>query len=156
MYPIARMRVSNAERDVVIARLTAACSEGRLSLPEFEERASRAYNSRTWAELNALTLDLPPANWRPPGLPREPVTHEPLDTVALTLGIIAVPMAVCVGSGGLFGLAAVILGALGLTRAKRTNNPHTGYALSGVILGSIGLALSIGVLLYLLLVDTTA
>ena len=53
------VRVGDAERDAVVARLQAALSEGRLEVHEFEERSSAAYAAKTEGELVPLTSDLP-------------------------------------------------------------------------------------------------
>jgi Domain of unknown function (DUF1707)/Cell wall-active antibiotics response 4TMS YvqF len=54
-----RIRVSDAEREAVVARLNAATGEGRLTLEEFTDRAGRAYAARTQGELARLVDDLP-------------------------------------------------------------------------------------------------
>lgn len=51
--------VSDADRDVVVERLRAACGEGRLSLEEFSDRVGDVYRARTASELAGLTGDLP-------------------------------------------------------------------------------------------------
>ncbi|RRR99483.1 DUF1707 SHOCT-like domain-containing protein [Glycomyces terrestris] len=53
------LRISNAEREAVIARLHAATEEGRLDLDEFAERSGKAYEARTYAEVERLLADLP-------------------------------------------------------------------------------------------------
>jgi Domain of unknown function (DUF1707) len=50
---------SDKERDSVVDVLRDAFTEGRLTLEEFEERASAAYTARTWGDLRGLTGDLP-------------------------------------------------------------------------------------------------
>lgn len=57
--PDPNMRVSNAEREAIIARLHAATEEGRLELDEFAERSRDAYAAKTYAELERLLKDLP-------------------------------------------------------------------------------------------------
>ena len=54
-----RLRASHADRERVIAALKAAFIQGRLTKDEFELRAGRALGSRTYAELAALTADIP-------------------------------------------------------------------------------------------------
>jgi hypothetical protein len=56
-----RVRVSDQEREAVVARLNAATAEGRLTLEEFGERAGEAYAARTVADLAKLVDDLPSA-----------------------------------------------------------------------------------------------
>lgn len=52
-------RASHADRDHVVDMLKAAYVQGRLSKDEFDLRVSQAFGSRTWAELDALTRDIP-------------------------------------------------------------------------------------------------
>jgi hypothetical protein len=53
------VRASDAEREQLVARLRDASAEGRLTLEEFVERMTRAYEARTHAELDELVYDLP-------------------------------------------------------------------------------------------------
>jgi DUF1707 SHOCT-like domain len=53
------VRASDAEREETVARLRAASAEGRLTLEEFTERMSAAYDARTHEELEKLVRDLP-------------------------------------------------------------------------------------------------
>lgn len=55
----AGIRVSDAERDAVIGRLSAATGDGRLTLEEFSQRMELATAARTRADLEPLTADLP-------------------------------------------------------------------------------------------------
>ncbi|MFG2993186.1 DUF1707 domain-containing protein [Streptomyces sp. NPDC048257] len=57
--PLPELRASDADRDRVAERLRDAVAEGRLDMEEFEERLEAAYTSRTYAELEPLTRDLP-------------------------------------------------------------------------------------------------
>jgi hypothetical protein len=63
------MRASDADREVVAERLRDAHAEGRLTMPEFEERLDAAYAARTLGDLVPLTRDLPAAA---PVAPRRP------------------------------------------------------------------------------------
>jgi Domain of unknown function (DUF1707) len=62
------LRVSDAERDQVIGTLKAAFVRGLVAKDEFDLRVSQAFASRTYAELAAVTADLPagPAAAQPP------------------------------------------------------------------------------------------
>ncbi|MEU3721839.1 DUF1707 domain-containing protein [Streptomyces sp. NPDC031705] len=53
------LRASDADREAVVDRLRDAVAEGRLDMEEFEERLEAVYASRTYAELEPLTRDLP-------------------------------------------------------------------------------------------------
>jgi hypothetical protein len=82
------IRASDADREVVVATLRDAFEVGRLTLDEFNERVSAAYESKTWGDLRRLTIDLPvqpilgsdvPGRRLPPaaGLPRFPARPAP-------------------------------------------------------------------------------
>jgi len=53
------LRASRADRDEVIGVLKAAFVEERLTKDEFDVRVGQALTSRTYAELDAVTADLP-------------------------------------------------------------------------------------------------
>ncbi|MGY2082637.1 DUF1707 domain-containing protein [Blastococcus sp. SYSU DS0539] len=53
------VRVSDAEREAVVAQLQTAVGEGRIDLTEFGERAEAAYAAVTRPDLDALVADLP-------------------------------------------------------------------------------------------------
>ncbi|MFB6613416.1 DUF1707 domain-containing protein [Streptomyces sp. NPDC056367] len=57
--PLPELRASDADRERVVERLRDGLAEGRLDMEEFEERLEAAYKSRTYAELEPLTRDLP-------------------------------------------------------------------------------------------------
>jgi hypothetical protein len=61
------MRASDADREQVIDVLKAAFVEGRLHKDELDARAGQAFASRTYAELTAVTADIPagPAGVQP-------------------------------------------------------------------------------------------
>ncbi|WP_330330646.1 DUF1707 domain-containing protein [Streptomyces sp. NBC_00536] len=71
--PLPELRASDADRERVVERLRDAVAEGRLDMDEFEERLEAAYRSRTYAELEPLTADLPAAG-QVPGVPGGPVS----------------------------------------------------------------------------------
>ena len=54
-----RMRVSDADREAVTARLRDHFAEGRLTDSELDERVSAALSAKTAGELRSLTTDLP-------------------------------------------------------------------------------------------------
>ncbi len=54
-----RLRASHADRDRVIDLLKVAFMQGRLTKDEFGLRLDQTFASRTYAELSALTADLP-------------------------------------------------------------------------------------------------
>ncbi|GHG18757.1 hypothetical protein GCM10018777_36220 [Streptomyces albogriseolus] len=56
------LRASHDDREAVVEQLRDAAAEGRIDLDELDERLERALTAKTYAELDALTADLP----RPP------------------------------------------------------------------------------------------
>jgi uncharacterized protein DUF1707/cell wall-active antibiotic response 4TMS protein YvqF len=59
------LRASDADRERVVTLLNEALADGRLTMEEHDERASRAYEARTLGELAGLTDDLIPAQAQP-------------------------------------------------------------------------------------------
>ena len=53
------LRASHADREHVINILKAAFVQGRLTKIEFDRRVSQTFTSRTYADLAAVTVDLP-------------------------------------------------------------------------------------------------
>ena len=53
------LRASHADREQVIDTLKAAFVQGRLDKDEFDLRVGQAFASRTYAELAAVTADIP-------------------------------------------------------------------------------------------------
>ena len=56
-----RMRVSDADREQAADVLREAAGQGRLSMDELDERLELAYAAKTYADLAAVTHDLPQA-----------------------------------------------------------------------------------------------
>jgi len=70
-----RLRASHADREHVIDRLKVAFVQGRIAKDEFDARVGQAFTSRTYAELAAVTADIPARQIadQPPSNPaREP------------------------------------------------------------------------------------
>jgi hypothetical protein len=63
------MRASDSDRDRVAEVLREAAAEGRLSLDELDERLDVLYKTRTYAELEPITADLPEAGTSPAPAP---------------------------------------------------------------------------------------
>jgi uncharacterized protein DUF1707 len=54
-----RLRAADADRDAAAEVLRRAAAEGRITFDELDERISLAYAAKTFADLEALTSDLP-------------------------------------------------------------------------------------------------
>jgi Domain of unknown function (DUF1707) len=110
-----RLRASHADREQAIEVLKDAFAQGRLDKDELDVRAGQAFASRTYAELAAVTADLPaaPAAAAPAAAEQvaaTPVAAERISTPARTLAKAALRAALCV-----LVAAALVVSAL-LTR----------------------------------------
>ena len=96
-----RLRASHADREHVIDVLKAAFVQGRLTMDELDVRVGQTLASRTYADLTALTADLP-AEHAPPSRPRVPAARRPARptvSIAAKLGAcLAIGPAVLVGA----------------------------------------------------------
>lgn len=110
------MRVSDADREAVTARLRDHYAEGRLTPDELDERVSAALGAKTFGDLRTLTTDLPGPATVPPrtaarpswgGLPPWRHRHRP---PVLVFALIALLVLLTSGGGWvLFGLFRIIL-----------------------------------------------
>jgi hypothetical protein len=71
-----RLRASHADREQAIDTLKDAFVQGRLTKDEFDSRVGDVLASRTYADLAALTADLP-AGSPPARRPRQPIPARP-------------------------------------------------------------------------------
>ena len=94
------LRVSHADREQVIHVLKAAFLQGRLAKDEFDLRIGQALASRTYADLAALTADVPagPTTARPPEPARESKSVPAPKTVARVTGAGAGASMVLIGA----------------------------------------------------------
>jgi DUF1707 SHOCT-like domain len=61
-----QLRAADADRDRTAEVLRRAATEGRITFDELDERVSRAYAAKTFADLEAVTSDLPGPGVKPP------------------------------------------------------------------------------------------
>jgi hypothetical protein len=75
------LRASNADREQVIGTLKAAFVQGMLAKDEFDLRVGQTLASRTYAELTAVTADLPAGLTaaQPPRTPARATARKPVD-----------------------------------------------------------------------------
>jgi hypothetical protein len=135
------MLAAAADRERAIDVLKAAYGEGRLTKEEFDARSARVYAARTYADLSAIVADLPSG---PTGavVPYHP-GYYPMVPAAPTNGL-AIGAMVC-GIAELFTLGfaaipAVILGHLARGQIRRTGERGDGMAIAGLVLGYLGIA----------------
>lgn len=123
------LRASNADRERAADVLKTAFAEGRLDRDEFDDRAERIYKSRTYAELAALTADLPAgAVAHPQPTWPAPQPQPPLNTLAVT-------SLVCALIPGIPWLAAVITGLIARRQIRETGERGEGMATAGIVIG---------------------
>ncbi len=138
------MLASHADRERAVDVLRAGYGEGRLDHPEFEKRVARAYSARTVGELSLLVADLPQGPAPQPMTPHGPVPPAFLPRpqprtngkalASMVCGVL------CVATGGLTGLPAVILGHMAQSEIRRTGEAGDGMALTGLVLGWLSVA----------------
>jgi hypothetical protein len=144
-YGYGQMRSSDRDRDTAHALLQSAYADGRLTREEFDDRSTRLLASHTHGELQALTADLP---GRLPFVPVAPVQYGNYPVLPQPrTNSMAVGALVC-GIGQIFFLlpasvAAVVLGHISRSQIKRTGEAGDGMALAGLVLGWIGISLTV-------------
>jgi hypothetical protein len=139
------MRAADADRERAADVLKAAVAEGRLSWDEHRQRLDRVMKAQTYGELRRLIEDLPqgalpvapadryPAvrNWGPPS----PRPTEGIATASLVLGVLA-PL-----TCGATTIPAIITGHVALSKIKRDGTEGHGFAVAGLSIGYITVAL---------------
>jgi Flp pilus assembly protein TadB len=95
------MGASDADRERAADRLRRAAAEGRLITDELEQRLEAAFSARTYAQLDAVLVDLPGRRLTPPGRRRD-VSGVPaavLAAIAVPVMIVAILVVVLVVTG---------------------------------------------------------
>lgn len=135
-----KLRASDADRERTIDVLKAAFAEGRLTKDEYDERLDTVYASRTYAELAALTADLP-VGPHPAPLPATagaritvPARRQtnPMAITSLILGL-AQPF-----TAFLTAVPAIICGHAARRQIRRTGESGDGLATAGLVFGWLG------------------
>lgn len=125
------MLASDAARESAVEILKGAYAEGRLVMEEYDDRVGRAYQARTYGELDAVIGDIPqpqplPPVFRPALLPR---TNSK-----------AVAALIC-GVGGIFvgitAIPAIVLGHMARREIRRTGERGDSMAVGGMVLGYV-------------------
>jgi Domain of unknown function (DUF1707) len=108
-----RLRASHADREQVIDVLKAAFVQGRLNRDEFDLRVGRALASRTYADLAALTADIPVrlTRARPPEPARESVSQKAVAAmVCATAAFIGIwPVMILTPDGSPFAVPVLVI-----------------------------------------------
>lgn len=134
------MRASDRDRDSANTLLQTAYAEGRLTKDEYDERSGQLLRSQTYAQLQALTADLP--GHFPSSM--QQVQYAPVQRRTNPL---AVASLAC-GLGQIFfwflaAIPAVVLGHVARRQIRQTGEDGQGMATAGLVLGWIGIALTV-------------
>jgi hypothetical protein len=127
-----RLRASHSDREHVIDVLKAAFVQGMLAKDEFDMRVGLTFASRTYAELAALTADIPAGLVRAQPLrkPARAQAPHPENKVVnscacATLAIVALGAALLSGHVGLFFVLVVaIFGLLFIAGGRMVYSSH--------------------------------
>jgi hypothetical protein len=114
-----RLRASHADREHVLDVLKAAFVQGMLTKDEFDVRVGQTFASRTYAELAALTADIPARlagaqPLRKPALAQAPHPENKVvnSCACAALAIVALGAALFTGNFGLFFMVVAAISAL--------------------------------------------
>ncbi|WP_405095566.1 DUF1707 domain-containing protein [Micromonospora sp. NBC_01412] len=141
------LRVSDRDREAVMARLGAAAGEGRLTFAEFDHRSGQAYAAKTYRELEALVADLPSTERDLPSAERDhrsPVidyTGLALALLALAGGVVWMPLFPHLEFAALTGAVGVVFGLFGMRASAHAL--CRAVAVLGLVGGSVGVALQV-------------
>jgi uncharacterized membrane protein len=135
------MRATDADRNNVHAVLQAAYADGRLTWEEFDARSTALLTAKTYNDLAVLTSDL-----RVPG--QAGLTpYRPMAGLAPRMRTNpAAVCSLCFGLGQFFlplvgAVVAVVCGHTALIQIKRTGEGGGAMAIAGMVLGYLGLAI---------------
>jgi hypothetical protein len=156
------MRASTADRERTVEVLKSAFAEGRLDVAEYHDRVELTYRAQTYGQLAALIQDLPVGPLPPMLGPVHPAPYAAPSVQQLLRGPrrrtngLAIASFVCgLGEAFTFGLTSPVALALGLAaRGQLRDRPDEegdGLAVTGIVLGSVGIAIWCFVLCLMLL-----
>jgi len=141
------IRVSDADRERVTARLREHYAEGRLTSDELDQRITAALSAKTFGDLRAIMKDLPDSEFAPPRAPQPAMPPwGPRNTIVmprprlLPLVLLALFVAIAIPSAGVLmvaffkillvlGLAIFVATAVAAARFRRNMRRHwkSGY-----------------------------
>ncbi|WP_338015768.1 DUF1707 and DUF4190 domain-containing protein [Kitasatospora sp. CB01950] len=145
--PQGGMRAAHADRERTVDVLKAAYAEGRLTAAEYEQRMSSAHQAATYGQLSALVVDLPSGPMVAPFGAPVPPTFMPLppplpaprpnNSLAVASAILG---GLCVVTGGITAVPAVITGHMARSQIRRTKEDGDGLAILGLVFGWLSVA----------------
>ncbi len=138
------LRATDADREGVRSLLQSAYADGRLTWDEFDARSTALMEAKTYDQLSALTADLNrPAPYVRPQyqpVPARPPTNQ-MAVVSLSFGIgqVLLPF---VGA-----IVAIVCGHKAHREIRESGEAGEGMALAGLVLGYIGVAVPLLIVL---------
>lgn len=136
------MRSSSADRERAIDVLKAAFAEGRLTRDEFEERSGQVLRSQTYAQLAALTADLPVGPLGALMLPQLPYPRRmpyPVAAPRPPVNSLAVAALVCSLIPGFPAAAGVVTALVAHRQIRQTGERGEGLATAAFLIGTFSL-----------------
>lgn len=170
-YGYGSMRATDADRENVRQVLQDAHAQGRLSWDEFDSRTTALLNAQTYDQLTELTSDLlnrtpgtPPQGYQPQQFGAQAYGGQsygaqPFGAQSQTngLAIAALVCGVCqVFLWFLAAIPAVVLGHMARKQIRQTGEQGDGMALAGMILGYIGVALTVLFVIIVVIIGVAA
>jgi hypothetical protein len=148
------MRASDNDRSRVQTVLNDAFAEGRITRDEWEERSTTLAGPVTHDDLARLTGDLVPLPAQPPPAPYGLPTAPQPATNGMAIASCVCGIGQVVG-GPIAGIAAVVLGHQARRQIRQTGEQGDGLAVTGLVLGYIGLGVVLLAVVAILLVGVT-
>jgi hypothetical protein len=136
------MRSSSADRERAIDVLKAAFAEGRLTRDEFEERSGQVLRSQTYAQLAALTADLPVGPLGALMLPQLPYPQQrpyPIAVPRKPVNSLAIAALVCSLIPGFPAAAGVVTALVAHRQIRQTGERGEGIATAAFLIGMFSL-----------------
>ncbi len=143
-YGYGSTRATDADRETVRVILQDAHAQGRLDWNELDSRQTALNNAQTYDQLSALTSDL--TGQMPASQPQGYQSY-PTGMATQATNSLAIASLIC-GIVQIFipffaAIAAVILGHVARRQIRQTGEQGAGMAIAGMVLGYVGLALTI-------------
>jgi Domain of unknown function (DUF1707) len=135
-----RLRAGQADREQVIEALKDAFVQGRLTRDELDARAGRALTARTYADLAALTADIPPAPSVPAAAGSAGSARPPAPTRRRPLARAAA------GSGGCLVIAAAAVWVAFILDPGPGPTPYHSWAKPFLLLAVCAVYVAVGIL----------
>jgi len=137
-----QLRAGHADRERAIDTLKTAFVHGQLTKDELDARAGQALSARTYADLAALTADIPP---RPPAArparPPAPVRRRPLARAAAKSGVCLI-----IAAAAAWVWILLIAGDGDYHGIGGANPPHEGWAPLPMLLAFAAVCTAIGIM----------